>query len=198
MERRAFPCYNSPRKRKEENKRALRAELSLPDGSDIPMLSVISRLVAAKGMDLFFEAAGRMLADGRTQLVVLGTGERRYEDFFRGLEARYPGQVRALIRYDRKLAKRIYAASDIFLMPSAIEACGLSQMIASRYGAIPVVHETGGLFDSIKGCWEENGEMHVEEILDVVDLSISQLNSLLTRMETAGLINKTKHNYWSV
>lgn len=156
-----FARYNwrTP-ERKEENKRALRAELSLPDGSDIPMLSVISRLVAAKGMDLFFEAAGRMLADGRTQLVVLGTGERRYEDFFKGLEARYPGQVRALIRYDRKLAKRIYAASDIFLMPSAIEACGLSQMIASRYGAIPVVHETGGLFDSIKGYWEENGEMH--------------------------------------
>ena len=94
------------------------------------------------------------------QLVVLGCGDSRYEDFFRSLEAQFPTKVRALIQYDRDLSKRIYAATDIFLMPSRSEPCGLSQMIASRYGAIPVTRETGGLYDSIKGYWEEGDTIH--------------------------------------
>jgi starch synthase len=90
---------------------------------------------------------------------VLGKGEARYEQFFRELERSFPTKARALIEYDRDLSKRIYAACDIFVMPSASEPCGLSQMIASRYGAIPVVRETGGLYDSIKGYWEKDGEL---------------------------------------
>ena len=94
------------------------------------------------------------------QLVILGKGERRYEDYFRWLESQFPDKVRALIQYDRDLSKRIYAACDVFLMPSHSEPCGLSQMIASRYGAIPVTRETGGLYDSIKGYWvDETGEI---------------------------------------
>ena len=95
------------------------------------------------------------------QLVVLGRGDEAYERFFADLAEQYPRQVRALLRYDRDLAKRIYAAADLFLMPSRTEPCGLSQMIARRYGAIPVIHETGGLSDSIHGYYEdENGEIH--------------------------------------
>ena len=81
---------------------------------------------------------------------MLGCGDRYYEDFFRGLQYRRNDKMRALILYDKELSKKIYASSDIFLMPSKTEPCGLSQMIASRYGAVPVVRETGGLYDSIK------------------------------------------------
>ena len=94
------------------------------------------------------------------QLVILGKGEAIYESFFTDLENAFPNKVKALMTYDRDLAVRIYAATDIFLMPSKSEPCGLSQMIASRYGAIPVTRETGGLYDSIKGYWEQDGQMH--------------------------------------
>ena len=123
------------------------------------MLAVISRLVTNKGLDLIREMMYGMVRDHDLQLVVLGKGEVQYEDYFRWLERQFPDKVRALITYDRDLSKRIYAASDIFLMPSASEPCGLSQMIASRYGAIPVVRETGGLFDSIKDYWEDGSEL---------------------------------------
>ena len=94
------------------------------------------------------------------QLVLLGTGEDVYEKHFAELECAFPDKVRALIKYDRDLSKRIYAAADIFIMPSKSEPCGLSQMIASRYGAFPVVRETGGLYDSIKGYYELDGVQH--------------------------------------
>ena len=94
------------------------------------------------------------------QLVILGKGEFGFEAFFRELQERFPDKVRALITYDRDLSKRVYAAADIFLMPSRSEPCGLSQMIASRYGAIPVVRETGGLYDSIKPYWVEGETLH--------------------------------------
>lgn len=147
--------YNARRQAgKAANKQALQKELGLPVTKDVPMLAIISRLASHKGLDLVTDIAAQALEDG-AQLVVLGTGETRFEDFFRDLEARYPDRMRALITYNRDLSKRIYAAADIFLMPSRSEPCGLSQMIASRYGAIPVTRETGGLYDSIKGYWED-------------------------------------------
>ena len=98
-----------------------------------------------------------MMADD-VQLVVLGTGDPYFESFFTSLEHRYPDKVRCLLKYDKALSKKIYAASDIFLMPSRSEPCGLSQMIASRYGSVPVVHETGGLYDSIRDIgWQGGG-----------------------------------------
>ena len=139
--------------KKYENKTALQRELGLPDREDVPMISLISRLASHKGLDLVTRMIYRLVGEKDVQLVVLGKGESEYEIFFRGLEETFPDKVRALITYDRDLSKRIYAASDIFLMPSKSEPCGLSQMIASRYGAIPVVRETGGLYDSIKGYW---------------------------------------------
>lgn len=143
--------------RKAENKMALQRELGLPVSGDVPMLCVISRLAAHKGLDLIAGAAQSLLQQD-VQLVVLGCGDPRLEDFFRSLERENPHRVRAYIGYDRALASRIYAACDIFLMPSASEPCGLSQMIASRYGALPVVHTVGGLFDTIKPYGQtENG-----------------------------------------
>lgn len=146
-------------KGKTENKLALQRELGLPENSDVPMYSIISRLVAHKGTDLVCEIGYRMMAEKDIQLVVLGTGDTEYEDYFLELEKQFPDKVRALITYDRKLSKRIYAATDMFIMPSKSEPCGLSQMIASRYGAVPITRETGGLADSIKGYWMDNGEI---------------------------------------
>jgi len=140
---------------KAENKLDLQRKIGLPERNDVPMIAIISRLAAHKGLDLVAEMAESLLADD-VQIVVLGKGESKFESFFTGLEAKYPEKMRALIEYDRDLSKRIYAAADIFLMPSKSEPCGLSQMIASRYGAIPVVRETGGLYDSIKGYWEHD------------------------------------------
>lgn len=143
---------------KAEDKRALQRELGFEE-SDAPMFSIISRLVSHKGTDLVKDIAYKMMGEQNAFLVVLGTGDRQYEDFFRQLERDFPGKVRALIKYDRALSKRIYAASDYFIMPSKSEPCGLSQMIASRYGAVPIVRETGGLYDSIKGYWVCDGEI---------------------------------------
>ena len=142
---------------KYDNKLALQREIGLPEDAETPLVSVISRLAGHKGLDLVTKMIDDVLATESMQLVILGRGEAVYEEFFSQLEQRYPNRVRALITYDRDLAKRIYAASDIFLMPSKSEPCGLSQMIASRYGAIPVTRETGGLYDSIKGYWEHDG-----------------------------------------
>lgn len=164
--------YNDPQKDKDiakkftwrslagklENKKALQRELGLPEG-DTPMFSMVTRLVSHKGVDLVTAVAHTLMSNNDVQLVVLGTGDEQFENFFRWLEGQFPDKVRALITYDRKLSKRIYAATDFFLMPSKSEACGLSQMIASRYGAVPITRETGGLYDSIKGYWVDKGEI---------------------------------------
>ena len=153
-------CYTwRSAERKAENRASLQRELGLPE-RDVPMLSVISRLASHKGLDLVRDIAYDLLKERDVQFVLLGTGETELEGFFRELERAFPDKFRALIKYDRDLSKRIYAASDIFLMPSKSEPCGLSQMIASRYGAIPVVRETGGLYDSIKPYYEADGVMY--------------------------------------
>ncbi len=139
------------------NKTALQEALGLPVDENIPMISMITRLVSHKGVDLVKHVIDQVLGED-VQFVLLGTGNAEFEDFFRWLESRYPNKVRALIRFDKKLSKQIYAASDLFLMPSKSEPCGLSQMIASRYGAIPIVRETGGLYDTIKPFNPETGE----------------------------------------
>ncbi len=137
---------------KAQNKLAVQRDLALPEREDVPMIAIISRLAAHKGIDIISEIIGKVV-EGDVQLIILGKGTPEYEGFFFNLEKSFPDKVRAMIMYDRDLSKRIYAACDIFLMPSKSEPCGLSQMIASRYGAIPVTRETGGLYDSIKGYW---------------------------------------------
>ena len=140
---------------KGENRRALYAELGLSNQAALPLLAIVSRLTHQKGVDLVLEVAEQFIGDGadpRVQLVVLGHGEASYEQGFRALAARYPGQVAALIDFNERLAHRIEAAADIFLMPSRFEPCGLNQLYSLRYGTPPVVHATGGLADTVVDC----------------------------------------------
>ncbi len=149
----AAPFTSSRLAGKAKNKLALQKEAGLPERRDVPLLAIISRLASHKGLDILADCIWDIVSQNDVQLVILGKGEDRYERLFLDLQAAFPDKVSAMITYDRDLSKRIYAATDIFLMPSKSEPCGLSQMIASRYGAIPVVRETGGLYDSIKPYW---------------------------------------------
>ncbi len=143
--------------RKAHNKTALQRSLALPEREDVPMIALISRLTAHKGLDLVSCVIDEILDDD-IQFVLLGSGDAEYEAFFRDLERRRGDKVRSIIKYDKSLSKKIYASADLLLMPSRSEPCGLSQMIASAYGCIPVVRETGGLFDSIKPYNRYTGE----------------------------------------
>ena len=131
-------------------RKALQKELSLPEKDGVPMFAMISRLASHKGFDLVTAVLERFLASDDVQFVVLGRGEIQFEKFFERMAVQFPDKMRVIIDFDKKLANRIYSASDIFLMPSRSEPCGLSQMIASRFGSVPIVRETGGLYDSIK------------------------------------------------
>lgn len=131
-------------------KEQLQKRFGLEERADVPIIAMISRLAEHKGFDLVVRIADELLYNDDVQLVLLGTGEKETEDFFRGLAARHPGKAAAVIDYNRVLSKLIYSGADLFLMPSKREACGLAQMIASRYGTVPVVHEVGGLYDTIK------------------------------------------------
>ncbi len=128
-------------------KSELQKILGLPE-KDVPIISMISRLVEHKGLDLVAGGMERLLQND-VQVVILGTGEERYENYFKSLAERYPDKVRALIQFNGVLSRQIYSGSDIFLMPSKNEPCGLSQMISCRYGTLPVVRKVGGLADSI-------------------------------------------------
>ena len=136
--------------RKLDNKIALQKSLGLPERRNVPLIAIVSRLVEPKGMDLVVRMMDEILQHEEIQLVVLGTGEKRYEDWFKGLAWRYPKKVSVNIYFSNELAQRIYAGADIFLMPSKYEPCGIGQLIALRYGTIPVVHQTGGLKDTVQ------------------------------------------------
>ncbi|MGB6995734.1 MAG: glycogen/starch synthase, partial [Thermoanaerobaculia bacterium] len=142
---------------KEKNKQALLDELSLPADSKAPVVGVVSRLAGQKGFDLFPEVLPDLLAARDFHLVVLGTGEERYEEFFRQLEALDPMKVSFTNTFDNALAHRIEAGSDLFLMPSLYEPCGLNQMYSLRYGTVPVVRKVGGLADSVTQYDAETG-----------------------------------------
>lgn len=135
-------------KNKYYNKSALQGMLGLPQNADIPVISVITRLVRHKGLDLILQGIEEVLKE-KVQLIVLGKGDRDYELYFKSLQEKYHDKVSARIDFNPDIARKIYAGSDIFLMPSISEPCGISQMIASRYGTVPIVRETGGLKDSI-------------------------------------------------
>ncbi len=133
---------------KAQNKQGLQRLLRLPE-RDVPVLGLISRLVGQKGLDLIVEVFEKMMKLD-VQLVILGTGDPQFENFFRGMKKQYPDKLSVHIGFSEKLAKQIYAGADIFLMPSRFEPCGLGQLIALRYGTIPVVRATGGLADTVR------------------------------------------------
>jgi starch synthase len=151
------PFSKSNLKGKIANKLALQQELNLTVGEEIPMIGLISRLVDQKGLDLIACVFNEILAED-IQFVILGSGDKKYEDLFRDAMDHYPGKVSATIRFDNVLAHKIYAASDLFLMPSLFEPCGLGQLISLRYGTLPIVRETGGLKDTVTAYNEVTGE----------------------------------------
>lgn len=143
--------------KKKENKIALQKQLGLPVDGEKAMIGIVSRLVDQKGFDIIAEAMGE-LVNLDIQLVVLGTGEAKYEEMFRQNAWYHPEKVSANITFSDDMAHKIYASADMLLMPSMFEPCGLSQMIAMAYGTIPIVRETGGLKDSVQPFNEFTGE----------------------------------------
>ena len=132
---------------KKENKLALQKEVGLPEYPDVPLVVMITRLASQKGIDLVIRILDELLEENM-QFIILGTGEAEYEEFFRQAEKRH-SNMKALIKFDRVISKKMYAGADIFLMPSKSEPCGLAQMICCSYGTVPVVRSVGGLYDSI-------------------------------------------------
>lgn len=130
-------------------KAALQQEAGLPQKSKTPLISMVTRLAQQKGIDLLVRILDELLEED-VQFILLGSGEPSYERSIREIEARHPDRMRAYVMFDPLLARRIYAGSDIFLMPSLFEPCGLSQMIAMRYGTLPIVRQTGGLADTVQ------------------------------------------------
>jgi starch synthase len=133
---------------KVENKEKLQQSLNLPIKSDIPIISMVSRLVEQKGIDLVLHVFHEIMSLN-VQFIVLGTGDKRYETVFKEFAEKYPEKVSFQNYFDEELARKIYSASDIFLMPSQFEPCGIGQLLSLRYGALPVVRETGGLYDTV-------------------------------------------------
>lgn len=134
---------------KAENKRKLQERLNLEQRADVPLIGMVTRLTEQKGLDLVKHIADRLMKNYDVQVAVLGTGNYEYEEFFRGMQEKYPGRFCAYIGFVPELSRKIYSGADIFLMPSKSEPCGLAQMIALRYGTIPLVRTTGGLKDSV-------------------------------------------------
>ncbi|HEX9412458.1 MAG TPA: glycogen synthase GlgA [Ktedonobacterales bacterium] len=131
------------------NKAALQEHMHLPIEPRVPVMGMISRLTDQKGFDLLDQVLIPLIEQG-VQLVVTGTGDQHYHQMFQRLAARYPGQVAIHLTFNSEISQRIYAGSDMFLMPSRFEPCGISQMLAMRYGSIPIVHRTGGLADTVQ------------------------------------------------
>ncbi|MFD5020142.1 glycogen synthase GlgA [Paenibacillus sp. NPDC058367] len=150
--------YRSNLAKKTENKLALQEELGLPVDANIPMVAMVTRLVDSKGLDLLTRVLDELLYKDDIQFVLLGTGDESYERWFKEAAWRYPAKLSSQILFNDALSRKIYAASDIFLMPSKFEPCGISQLLALRYGSIPVVRETGGLNDTVQAYNEESGE----------------------------------------
>lgn len=155
-----FANYNEKdREGKAVNKAELQKLMGLEQRADVPLVGMVSRLVSHKGLDLVRGVLDELLCTSDVQIVVLGSGEKEYEDFFRYIESKHPGKTAVRLGFIPDLAHKIYAGCDLFLMPSKSEPCGLSQMVALRYGTIPIVRETGGLRDSVtdSGDGEGNG-----------------------------------------
>ena len=158
------------------NKAALQKEMGLPEKEDTPLIGIVSRLVGHKGFDLVKAILEGVLQNEDVQLAVLGSGEWQYESFFKEMHEKHPEKVGVFIGFNPSLAKRVYAGSDLFLMPSKSEPCGLAQMVALRYGTVPIVRATGGLKDSVFEGEEGNGFVfegyNPEELLKAIDRAL--------------------------
>ncbi len=149
---------DSALEKKAENKLQLQQKLGLPQRADVPLMAMVSRLVTQKGLDLLAHVLEELLAVLDIQMVIMGSGEQRFENLFTYAAEKYPDKLAVILDYREPLAHRIYAAADIYLMPSLFEPCGIGQMIALRYGCVPIVRETGGLKDTVRSFNEYTGE----------------------------------------
>jgi starch synthase len=147
--------YRSARAKKQKNKLELQEQLGLPVREDVPMLAIVTRFVEQKGLDLVRHIFDELIQED-VQVVILGTGDEEYEHFFKHAAERFPEKVSTHITFNEGFARRIYAASDMFLMPSRFEPCGIGQLIALRYASAPIVRETGGLVDTVTAFNEED------------------------------------------
>nr|WP_256521924.1 glycogen synthase GlgA [Halobacillus sp. A5] len=153
----AFPFRTSLLK-KAQNKMWLQEKLGLPVSKEVPMIGIVSRLVEQKGFDLVGRVLEELLEQEDVQIVVLGTGEAEYEHMLQWAQSKYPDKMSANIMFSEDLSRQIYGASDLFLMPSRFEPCGIGQLIALRYLSAPIVRETGGLADTVQSFEERTGE----------------------------------------
>ncbi|MGD6969354.1 glycogen synthase GlgA [Rossellomorea vietnamensis] len=144
---------------KKENKLLLQQKFGLKQNPEVPIISIVSRLTKQKGLDLVKGVFHEIMQEN-LQFIILGTGDQEFQHFFKEMEGIYPEKLRVTIGFDEELAKQIYAGADLFLMPSRFEPCGLGQMIALRYGTLPLVRETGGLNDTVQSYNEETREGH--------------------------------------
>ncbi len=163
---------------KKENKKFLQEKLGLPSGEDVPLIAMVTRLTRQKGIDLLLHILNELLEED-IQFVLLGCGDADYEYILREIASRYPSRARVLFAFDRTLSKQIYAASDLFLMPSQSEPCGLAQMIACRYGTVPIVRAVGGLADTIAPYGEGKGNGFVFEHYNAHDFLFRIKDALL-------------------
>ena len=183
---------------KRENKLALQRELGLDECADVPLVVMITRLASQKGIDLVARIIDELLMENM-QFVILGTGDEDYENMFRELEVRHKN-VRALIKFDRVISKKMYAAADMFLMPSKSEPCGLAQMISCSYGTVPVVRAVGGLYDTIRPYGEDNSNgfsfdnYNAHELLFTVKRALSLYND---KAEWDALVLRAKNSDFS-
>ncbi len=143
--------------RRVANKTALQQQARLPGRAEVPLIGMVTRLDEVKGMDLMEPVLEWLLEKEEAQFVLLGTGQPQYHAMFERVQARFPDRVRAFLKFDAVLARRIYAGADMFLMPSAVEPCGLGQMIAMHYGCVPIVRATGGLADTVSDYTAKRG-----------------------------------------
>ena len=170
--------------KKKINKTRLQQDLGLAVSEDIPMIGIISRMTPQKGFDLVI-AVLEQIMNNNVQLVMLGTGDAKYEEVFKYFAHKYPDRMSVNITFSDDLARKIYAASDLFLMPSLFEPCGLGQLMALRYGSIPVVRETGGLRDTVTPYNEFTGKgngfsfanFNAHEMLHVIEYALSQYHN---------------------
>lgn len=190
---------------KKKNKKALQELYGLPKKKNTPVISMISRLVAMKGIDLIRPILDELLQED-IQFILLGTGDKEYEEMFRFFEAVYPEKVSSRIYFSEKEAHMIYAGSDMFLMPSQIEPCGISQLIALRYGTLPIVRETGGLKDTVtpynKYTKEGNGfsfkNYNAHELLFTIKKAIALYKEDTTTWENIIINAMNAKNDWEV
>lgn len=172
-----YPFSAEKPNNKRKNKKALLEDFGLEDDGQ-PVLSFVSRLVSQKGIDLICAVMDELLDAYNFKFLVLGTGDKYYENYFRGLEQRHFDKVRVKIEFSGDLSKKMYAGSDLFLMPSKFEPCGIAQMIAMRYGTLPIVRKTGGLSDTVVDCGDESGYGFTFETYNAHDMKDAVIRAI--------------------